>query len=225
MYKLNESLASCSPHIGRARTFTRGWFENESIWLHMSYKYLLELLQAGHYAEFFDDAGTMLVPFMDPAVYGRSILENSSFLASSANPDPSTHGRGFIARLSGSTAEFIHMWLLLTLGPHPFDLEGGKLRFQLRPGLPGRWFTERAVSLRHEGESIVVAKTASRAGFWGRSCLSITTCRAGTRSAQGGPAVRYLLDGRDAYDAESLGAAEALRIRKRLCQRLDVWLE
>ncbi|MHC4987259.1 MAG: hypothetical protein ACYTFX_02005, partial [Planctomycetota bacterium] len=44
MYKLNECLQSCSPEIGRARTFSRGWFENESIWLHMSTKYLLELV-------------------------------------------------------------------------------------------------------------------------------------------------------------------------------------
>ena len=92
MYKLNECLDGCPPEIGRARTFTRGWFENESIWLHMSYKYLLELVRAGLYEEFFRDARTMLVPFMNPEVYGRSILENSSFLGSSANPDPHTGG-------------------------------------------------------------------------------------------------------------------------------------
>ena len=116
MYKVNECLEHCQPEIGRARTFTRGWFENESIWLHMSYKFLLELLRAGLYDEFFTDASTMLVPFMDPGIYGRSVLENSSFIGSSANPDPRTRGRGFIARMSGSTAEFIHIWLLLTVG-------------------------------------------------------------------------------------------------------------
>ena len=86
MYKLNENLEGWSEQIGRVRTFTRGWFENESIWLHMSYKYLLALLRAGLYDEFFEDASTMLVPFMDPQRYGRSILENCSFLGSKRQP-------------------------------------------------------------------------------------------------------------------------------------------
>ena len=53
MYKVNASLASQSHEIGRARAFTPGWLENESIWLHMEYKYLLEVLKAGLYEEFF----------------------------------------------------------------------------------------------------------------------------------------------------------------------------
>lgn len=54
----------------------------------------------------FEDLKNALPPFMDPSVYGRSTLENSSFIASSVNPDESMHGRGFVARLSGTTAEF-----------------------------------------------------------------------------------------------------------------------
>ena len=47
MYKLNASLRQERHAIGRARAFTPGWLENESIFLHMHYKYLLALLTAG----------------------------------------------------------------------------------------------------------------------------------------------------------------------------------
>ena len=43
-------------------------------------------------------------------------LENSSFIASSANPNPDIHGRGFVARLSGSTTEMISMWIEMFIG-------------------------------------------------------------------------------------------------------------
>jgi len=46
MYKVNAPLANLPLDIGRARAFTPGWLENESIWLHMEYKYLLEVLRA-----------------------------------------------------------------------------------------------------------------------------------------------------------------------------------
>lgn len=136
MYKVNESLSEVSYEAGRAKAFTPGWLENESIWLHMEYKYLLELLKNGlfdQFAEAFHDAA---VPFQDPKVYGRSPLENSSFIASSANPDPNVHGRGFVSRLSGSTAELIHMWQLMFFGSHPFYLEEEELRLAFTPYIP-----------------------------------------------------------------------------------------
>ncbi len=141
MFKVNAPLANEPHDIGRARAFTPGWLENESIWLHMHYKYLLGLLQKGLFEEFYGLARTGLIPFRDPAQYGRSPLENSSFLVSSAHPDPSLHGRGFVARLSGATAEFVHMWTLMTAGPQPFVWEDGELRLRLRPALPGWLFT------------------------------------------------------------------------------------
>lgn len=136
MYKVNAPLADSSFELGRARAFTPGWLENESIWLHMEYKYLLELLKSGMYEEYFADFHQMAVPFLDPEVYGRSVYENSSFLGSSANPDPRTHGRGFVARLSGSTAEFIQMWTLMMFGQAPFVSENGELTLNLQPALP-----------------------------------------------------------------------------------------
>lgn len=142
MYKVNESIQNQPMEIGRARTFSPGWFENESIWLHMEYKYMLELLRNGLYKEFYSDFKDVFIPFMDPAVYGRSTLENSSFIVSSANPDPSLHGNGFVARLSGATAEFIHILQIMCAGAKPFSLDAdGSLRLSFVPALPAWLFT------------------------------------------------------------------------------------
>ena len=140
MYKLNASLREERHAIGRARAFTPGWLENESIFLHMHYKYLLALLTAGLVREFWAEARRGLVPFFDPDTYGRSILENSSFIVSSAHPDASLHGRGFVARLSGATAEFLSMWSLATVGPQPFVVTEQGLALHLRPELPAWLF-------------------------------------------------------------------------------------
>ncbi len=139
MYKVNASLEGLSHEIGRARAFTPGWLENESIWLHMEYKYLLEVLKAGLYEEFFADLQA-LVCFQDPEVYGRSPLENSSFLVSSAHPDESLHGGGFVARLSGATAEFLSIWTTMMAGRQPFFQRDGELCLRFRPALPGWLF-------------------------------------------------------------------------------------
>jgi hypothetical protein len=140
MYKVNASLQDQPHDIGRARAFTPGWLENESIWLHMEYKYLLEVLRAGLYKEFFEDFRHALIPFQDPAVYGRSPLENSSFIVSSAHPDASIHGAGFVARLSGSTAEFLSMWNVMMAGKQPFSVKRGQLHLAFKPALPGWLF-------------------------------------------------------------------------------------
>ncbi|OGB86825.1 hypothetical protein A3H38_01710 [candidate division WOR-1 bacterium RIFCSPLOWO2_02_FULL_46_20] len=147
MYKVNAPLKEAPLEIGRARVFTPGWLENESVWLHMEYKYMLELLKAGLYKEFFADAKDVLIPFLDPKTYKRSILENSSFLVSSAHPNKANHGRGFIARLSGATAEFIDMWLLMTTGKQIFYLDNqDRLCFKLAPSLPAWLFNKGKLS-------------------------------------------------------------------------------
>ncbi|MBN2445170.1 MAG: hypothetical protein JXO22_00465 [Phycisphaerae bacterium] len=227
MYKLNASLAGCSPSIGRARTFTPGWFENESIWLHMSYKYILEILRAGLFDEFYRDAVTMLVPFMDPRTYGRSILENSSFLGSCANPDPATHGRGFIARLSGSTAEFIHMWLLMTIGPRPFRLDqGGELEFAPQPALPGEWFTTKNTSITWNDVEHVIPANAFGCALLGHTMLVYhNESRRNTFGSDAVMPVRYQIDGGKTVSGVCLDAAQAHRLRDRQIKRIDVWLE
>lgn len=142
MYRVNGDLEEESYEIGRARAFSPGWLENGSIWLHMEYKYLLELLKNGLYKEYYQAIDAALVPFQNPEIYGRSILENSSFILSSLNGDSKNHGRGYIARLSGSTAEYINMWSLMAFGKEPFKTEAGELIYAPEPNLKAEFFTK-----------------------------------------------------------------------------------
>lgn len=164
MYRLNASLHDETFEIGRARVFTPGWLENESIWLHMSYKYLLAILQAGLYKEFFADMQTNMPPYMDAAIYGRSPTENSSFIVSSVHPDPALHGAGFVARLTGSTAEFLSMLLLMLVGPSPFYLDNqDNLILKFQPVLPGDFFDEKgALTFRFLGHCDIIYKNPGR---------------------------------------------------------------
>lgn len=143
-YFVSASLKGQSYDMGRMMAFTPGWLENQSIWMHMSYKYYLELLRGKLYDQFFSEMrGGGMLPFMDPVKYGRSLMECSSFLASSAFADPSYHGRGFSARLSGSTAEFLSIWKLIFIGSNPFFLDdNGNLAMTLKPAIPAWMFLD-----------------------------------------------------------------------------------
>ena len=142
MYKTSASLKDEGLDFGRIAAFTPGWQENESIFLHMEYKFLLSILQSGLYNEFYEEMKNVFIPFLDPKVYGRSTLENSSFIASSSNPDENIHGRGFVSRLTGSTTEAISMWANMYLGTSPFVYEDGKLGLNIKPILKGELFDE-----------------------------------------------------------------------------------
>ncbi|MFU8827645.1 MAG: cellobiose phosphorylase, partial [Brevefilum sp.] len=167
MYKINVSLEDQPYEIGRLRAFTPGWLENESIWMHMSYKYLLALINAGLYEEFFTALKTHLPAFMDPQVYGRSPLESCSFIVSSAHPDASLHGAGFVARMSGLTAEFISMWRLMTMGKQPFQLIEGELALTFAPVLPGWLFTVDGIfRFRCLGTCTVTVHNPDRKDTW-----------------------------------------------------------
>jgi hypothetical protein len=140
MYKTSVSLNDEPMSIGRIRAFTPGWQERESVFLHMHYKYLLSMLRAGLYDNFFDEMKTAWLPFRSPETYGRSPLENSSFLASGVNPDPSLHGRGFVTRLSGSTTEVLSMWAVMMVGETWFTFDNDELAFTFAPIVPGWLF-------------------------------------------------------------------------------------
>ena len=166
MYKVNASLQNASYEIGRAKEFTPGWLENESIWLHMEYKYLLEVLKSGMYREFIDDFHKAAIPFLDPDVYGRSIYENSSFIASSKNPNTGFHGKGFVARLSGSTVEFIHMWSLMMFGLHPFAVKGGELTLTFSPLIPSYLIgEEKRIETTFLGKTKVIYRLAEKKDY------------------------------------------------------------
>ncbi|MFA6614263.1 MAG: hypothetical protein WCS83_05735, partial [Endomicrobiia bacterium] len=49
--------------------------------------------------------------------------------------------RGFVARLSGSTAEFIDMWITIVLGKKPFTIDSNNnLIFKLSPIIHSSYF-------------------------------------------------------------------------------------
>ncbi|SHO51817.1 hypothetical protein [Anaerocolumna xylanovorans] len=143
MYKTSESLENISMENGRIRAFTPGWLERESIFLHMEYKYLYGMQKAGLWERFYEDIKNTLIPFLPPEMYGRSILENSSFLASSENPNKEIHGRGYVARLSGSTTEILSMWSQMFIGSRVFTQEKEGLALHLEPKLPAWFFNEK----------------------------------------------------------------------------------
>jgi hypothetical protein len=174
MYKVNASLEGQPHEIGRARAFTPGWLENESIWLHMEYKYVLELLKAGLYEDFFAAFKDILIPFQTLDRYGRSPLENSSFMVSSAHPQPALHGAGFVARLTGATAEFIQMWLLMMAGKEPFRTRNGDLELRFRPALPAWLFDEdNRLGFHFLGEIPVTYHNPRRMDTWNHSPVSV----------------------------------------------------
>ncbi|MFA5118210.1 MAG: cellobiose phosphorylase [Candidatus Omnitrophota bacterium] len=216
MYKVTASLMDMPEEIGRCRIFTPGWLENESIWLHMEYKYILELLKRGLYKEYFEEFKNVLIPFQDPQCYGRSILENSSFIVSSAFPEKKLHGNGFVARLSGSTVEFINMWLIMNIGHTPFFLgEDGQLQLRVKPVLPGWLFDKKGFYMFHFLSSVVVTyHNQKKKDTFGKSGVSVKRISFKDESAH--PVI---------LNSDTLPAAYAQGVRNRQITALDVYLE
>jgi hypothetical protein len=144
-YQTSVSLENESFEIGRLKAFTPGWLERESNFLHMTYKYLLGLLKVGLYETFYEEIKSNYTCFMDPKIYGRSPLEVSSFIATSSNPDPKKHGQGFVARLSGSTAEMLSMYQFMFHGKHIFEFKDGNLIYKPKPKLSKTFFKDQKV--------------------------------------------------------------------------------
>jgi hypothetical protein len=213
MFKISGSLVKMRQEIGRMMAFSPGWLENESIWLHMSYKFYLELLRGKLYDAFFLEISTGLVPFMNSDRFGRSPLEAASFIASSAFPDPKIHGAGFLARLSGSTAEFMSMWTIMTQGHQPFvvDATTGKVNLHLRPVL-ARWMFAKdgTLSFTFLGEIKVIYHNPHLLDSWNLSPYSykIVTNK--------GEAMKI--------DGEFTGHDVAVLVRELKVQSIDVYL-
>jgi hypothetical protein len=126
-----------------------------------------------------------MVPFLDPKIYGRSTLENSSFLVSSAFPDTTMHGAGYVARLSGSTAEFLSIWSLMMTGEKPFFMQNGELCLSLRPTLPGWLFPLKGeLSFCFLGRCMVTYFNLQRRDIYG-DCACALRMRLTTEAGQG----------------------------------------
>lgn len=211
MYMICESLKSMSQDIGRMMAFSAGWLENQSIWLHMSYKYYLEILRAGLYEQFFTEIQTGLVPYMDNEAYGRSPLEASSFIVSSAFPDKRMHGEGFLARLSGSTAEFLSMWALMVAGPSPFAVtKDDKLTLNLTPILPSWLFTAKGtVEFTFLGEVPVTYHNPSMGNTWDMSVKSVKVTMPDGSAKE--------------FSDEDVDEKTAVAVRDKKVQKVDVY--
>ncbi len=166
LFKTSEPLDGESLVIGRIRSFPAGWLERESCFLHMSYKMLLALLQAGMYEEFYREISTGLIPFMSPERYGRSTLENSSFLVTSNHSDRGKWGKGYQARLTGANAEALSMWRLMMGLEQPFTVEGGELKFSLSPKLHKDFFADGRVVFTLFGRTKVTYLNRSGKSTW-----------------------------------------------------------
>lgn len=142
-YKTCAAIDDAPFEIGRVHAFTKGWLERECNFLHMDYKYILGLLEAGYYDKFFAEIKTNWVVYLDPFVYGRNPTEASSFVVPTCNPDASKHGRGYFARLTGANAEFLNMFVLLFAGAKLFSYEDGVLHFHLEPKLSKDFFDQK----------------------------------------------------------------------------------
>jgi hypothetical protein len=214
MYKTSGSLEDQTFDIGRARAFTPGWLERESIFMHMEFKYLLSVLKSGLYEEFYEDIIYAMPPFMDAEVYGRSVLENSSFIASSVNPDSSLHGQGFVARLSGTTAEFLSIWQLMMMGKKLFDVNEEGLTLKLEPILPSWLFdSEGKVQFTLLGKIQVTYHNPSRRNTFGD---------------EGAKTVKYVLqmNGEEVkVNGDKLQDAYAQAVRDGKVSRMDVYLD
>jgi hypothetical protein len=220
MYKLNAPLPKEKTELGRIQVFAPGWLENESIFLHMHYKYLLALLRTGLTDVFYSEIAKGMIAFRDAETYGRSTFENSSFLASSAFPDPSYHGRGFVARLSGATSEFLSMMYLLAFGANPFEEKDGFVFFSPKPQLPREWFTKT--------ERGINPKNAFAIRLFGVPVCYVNNSRKNTYGAGAAKPSEYewILDGRFYKSEDSdLPADASMALREGRLEQLTIYLK
>jgi len=235
MYKNCESLEKESFEIGRIRAYARGWLENESIYLHMEYKWLLEMLRSGLYREFCQDIKTALIPFLNPEMYGRSILEGGSFIVSSAFPDEKLHGRGFQPRLSGVTCEMLHIWTIMVAGETPFFLdEKGQLAMKLRPILPNWLFTRKKRTCRYydgggRSREVVIPKNAFAFKFIGKTLVVYHNQKRKNTFGKGGVKVvsyrlKYKGGKEKTVSGDTLGTFLARDVREGRVERIDAVL-
>lgn len=218
MYRLNAPLGDDALELGRIGVFNYGWLENGSIFLHMHYKFVLEMVRAGLAGEFYEQIERLLVAFRDPAEYGRNPVENSSFLVSSGfDVDPRQHGRGCVARLSGSTVEFLHLWTYLFLGATPFVFEDGKLLFRPGPVLSKSFFSTKEQTVNPFGfEEILPAGSAACALFGATLLVYINSEFQDTFGQTAVKPCSYLLYGWDG----SMQAGESLYLEGEIAEAL-----
>ena len=143
IYKTCSDIDGAPFEIGRIHAFSKGWLERECDFLHMTYKYLLGLLKAGLFKEFYFEIKKNFVYNLKPQIYGRNLIENSSFIVPTCNPDSKIHGKGYFARLTGANAELLDIVTYMFIGDSLFNTDNnGNLIFALHPVLSKEFFTK-----------------------------------------------------------------------------------
>ncbi|MEI8350145.1 MAG: hypothetical protein WCI77_08335 [Candidatus Omnitrophota bacterium] len=228
MYRLNASLASQPLEIGRSRIFMPGWLENESIWLHMEYKYLLEMLKTGLHEEFFKDFHNCCVCFFDPETYGRNTLESSSFIVSSAYLDKSLWGKGFVARLSGATVEILNIWMLLCLGKEPFFIaKDNSLNIKFSPTLKADFFTTQDRTITFKEKVVTLDKNCFAFNLFSSTLVVYHNPKRKDTFKDGCKVSRVVLvqDGKNhIVEGDTVSSSLAIAVRNRQIERIDVYL-
>ena len=169
--------------------------------------------------------------FRDPAEYKRNPIENSSFLVSSGfTIDPRQHGRGCVARLSGSTVEFLHLWIQLFLGDTPFVCEKGRLLFRPEPVLAKSLFSAHAQILKPFGNAESLPADSAACALFGMTLLVyINPKLQNTYGPAAVQPVRYRLYDRDGniqtLEQQCLKGQVAEALRCGHFRRLDVELD
>ncbi len=198
MYLLGDSLKKYGVSVGRIGMWTPGWFENENVFMHMEHKLLLSMFESGRYERLFHTMRDIMVPFQPPERYGRSPIENTSFIVSSRHPAPERHGRGYLPRSSGTTAEVIDLFLRLSFGDKPFRLEDGELALEFSPVLPAWMFSEseaECTRIHADGraETIVFPANTYAALFLGQTLVTYHNPKRLDTFGSGGARVRSIL--------------------------------
>ena len=231
MYRLNEPLGEEALSLGRIGVFNDGWLENGSIFLHMHYKFVLEMVRSGLIETFYDQMEQLLVAFRDPAEYKRNPLENSSFLVSSGfSVDPRQHGRGCVARLSGSTVELLHLWTHLFLGAKPFRYEAGCLSFRPEPNLSKELFTTQPCTITVFGQQHQLPANSACCVLFSHTLLVfINDTRQNTFGNSAVKPRSYRIYEQDSKtmqrETTSIDGDIAQSLCNGLCERLDILLE
>ncbi len=235
LYKIAVDLETEPKEQGRTGGWPKGWFENESVFMHVQYKYLLQLLQGGLYDEFFENLRKCFPIYQDPAIYGRSPFENVSFIAPTTHLRPSYHGRGMQARLTGTNSEVLHMMLIMSFGHRPFALEDGTLTLSLKPILDEQLFTvkrtNRTVTF-FDGTSEVLTSPANSytALFLGKTVVTYhNPSRKKSYGDNGVSPVRYTCEmctkEKVAVEGPTIPSDLAQRIRRGEAVKIDVALK
>merc|ERR1711935_1322542 len=131
---------------------------------------------------------------------------------------------GFVARLSGSTAEFMDMYQLMFYGPNMFHLnKSGELEFQLVPALPSWLFVDE----ESDGEAILDEEGQYTVSFKLFGKVPITYHNPDGSNLYGIPPKKYTIIMKDGsitkIDGEFVSSKLALQIRKTNVLSIDAF--